>query len=234
MSYEANTHKHQMIILRTLLLQPDAGFAELQKRMQVESDAANFHIKQLMHAGYADKNNEGRYTLTRRGKEYANRMDTDQHVIEKQPKLSVVLIIENDDGKILAQQRLKQPYYGYWGRPTGKIGWGEKITEAAARELLEETGLTAELEMKGLYHKIDIVKGSGELLEDKYFCLVYGKQPSGELIAEDEGHHNAWLTHEELLKKDKVFQSMKEISEPARGRTFGYIEEVCAYDPADY
>ena len=59
------------------------------------------------------------------------------------------MIIENSEGKFLAQQRLKQPFYGFWGRPTGKVGWGETILETAARELMEETGLTADLRVAG-------------------------------------------------------------------------------------
>ena len=51
MSYEADAHKYQMMILKHLLLRPDAGFSELQKAAEVESDAANFHIKQLIRAG---------------------------------------------------------------------------------------------------------------------------------------------------------------------------------------
>lgn len=233
MSYEADAHKHQVAILRHLLLQPDAGFAELQKPMQVESDSANFHIKQLLQADYIEKTGS-RYRLTQRGKEYANRMDTDEHVIEKQPKLSVALIIENNEGKYLAQQRLKHPYFGYWGRPTGKISWGEKVVEAAARELLEETGLTASLEMKGLYHKIDTLEDSGELLEDKYFCIVYGRNPRGELVTSDEGHRNTWLSDEDLMAKDKVFATIPQLTELARGEHFGYIEKVYTYSKEDY
>lgn len=234
MSYEADAHKNQMTILRHLLLRPDAGFAELQKVMQVESDAANFHIKQLLQADYIEKKTDGRYKLTQRGKEYANRMDTDENVIEKQPKLSVALIIEDDEGLVLAQERLKHPYYGYWGRPTGKIRWGEAIVEAAARELMEETGLTAQLEMKGLYHKIDVLKESGKLLEDKYFCLVHGTNPRGELIQEDEGHKNQWMSGEELMRKDKVFQSVPEITELAQKKHFGYMEQTYEYSADDY
>ncbi len=234
MSYEADAHKAQMKMLRMVLLAPDASFAALQKTAGLESDAANFHIKQLVIAGYVAKNEAGRYALTRDGKEYANRMDTDENVIEKQPKLSVALIIENQDGLFLAQQRLKHPYFGFWGRPTGKIRWGETIEQAAARELMEETGLTATLTAKGLYHKIDTVRGSGELLEDKYFCIVHGINPHGALLAKAEGHENAWLSNDEIMSKEQVFGSVPEITALARGEHFGFMEHSYEYDRAEY
>jgi ADP-ribose pyrophosphatase YjhB (NUDIX family) len=110
------------------------------------------------------------------------------------------------DGKQLVQQRLKQPYYGYWGRPTGKIRWGETILEAAARELMEETGLTAELQYESIFHKMDFNKQTGELLEDKIFFVVGGVNPRGELIEQFEGGRNAWMTQEEYGSQDKTFE----------------------------
>jgi ADP-ribose pyrophosphatase YjhB (NUDIX family) len=234
MSYEASAHKAQMAILRHLLLSPAAGFAELQKRTELTSDHFNFHIRKLIEVGYVEKREDGQYVLTRVGKEYANRMDTDDHVMEKQPKVSVALIIENDEGKFLAQQRLKQPYYGFWGRPTGKVRWGERLEEAAARELLEETGLRVDLEVKGFYHKIDRDIDTDELLEDKYFIIVYGKNPRGQLIEKDEGHINAWMTDEELLAQPTKFDSITEITGFAKRDEIGYIEEIQRYSKEEY
>lgn len=234
MSYESSVHTAQMAILRHLLLSPSAGFAQLQKTTNLSSDHFNFHIAKLVDVGYVEKTDDGEYTLTREGKEFANRMDTDDNVIEKQPKLSVALIIENQDGKFLSQQRLKQPFYGFWGRPTGKIRWGETLEETGARELLEETGLTANLTAAGFYHKMDYDKLSGEILEDKYFCLVYGNNPVGELIIDDEGHHNEWLTIEELEAKEVVFESVREITDLARKTGVDFLERKYYYQPTEY
>lgn len=234
MSYEASAHTAQMKILRHLLLSPHAGFAELQKQTALTSDHANFHIKKLIEEGFIAKNDDERYVLTRMGKEYANRMDTEDNVIEKQPKLSVALIVENDDGKFLAQQRLKQPYYGFWGRPTGKIRWGEKMLEAAERELLEETGLTADLSVAGFYHKMDYDKTTGELLEDKVFVLIYGVNPVGELIVDDEGHHNEWLSDEALHERGTVFQSVPEITAMAKKNAANFMEHTYEYGIDEY
>jgi len=234
MSYEADAHEAQMKILRQLLLAPSAGFAALQKQTDLTSDHFNFHIKKLVDVGYITKIDWGEYALTRSGKEYANRMDTDDNVIEKQPKISVALIIENTEGKHLAQERLKQPYYGFWGRPTGKIRWGETFVEAATRELMEETGLTADLSVGGFYHKMDYDKDTGELLEDKIFVLIYGTNPQGELIVDSEGHHNEWLSDKEFNQKEKSFDSVPIITDLAKTRTKDFLEKKYEYASAEY
>jgi ADP-ribose pyrophosphatase YjhB (NUDIX family)/predicted transcriptional regulator len=233
MGYEASAHEAQMAIMKHLLHVPDAGFAQLQKATGLSSDHFNFHIKKLVSEDLVAKNDGGKYHLTHKGKEYANRMDTDNHVIEKQPKLSVGLIIENDKGEFVAQQRLKQPYYGFWGRPTGKIRWSETVLEAAARELEEETGLTADLEFKGIYHKMDH-KDSGEFLEDKYFYIVHGTNPKGTLMTEFEGGRNAWLDDKELIAKDKVFESIPDITDMAKTTAVGFMEKKYYYSDNDY
>lgn len=234
MSYEASAHKVQMTILRHLLLRPYARFTDLQKQSDLPSDHANFHIKKLVDEGYIKKDDGDKYVLTRVGKEYANRMDTDDNVIEKQPKLSVALIVENNKGEVLAQQRLKQPYYGFWGRPTGKIRWGETMLEAAERELAEETGLSADLSVAGFYHKMDYDDDSSQLLEDKLFVLIYGCNPKGELIGDDEGHHNEWLTDDELQRRGKVFQSVPEITAMAKSNKTNFLEQTYRYGKDEY
>lgn len=233
MSYEPDAHAIQMKILRHLLLSKDAPFAELQKDADMQSDHFTFHIKKLVKAGYIIKD-ENVYRLTRIGKEYANRMDTDENVIEKQPKLSVVLVIENEKQEMLQQQRLKHPYYGYWGHATGKIRWGETLIEAGARELKEETGLTADLRVAGFYHKLDYDKTSGNLLEDKYFCIIHGINPTGELITDAEGYHNEWMSNKEFMKKDKQFGSVTETADIVHKSGHIIVEQKYKYIAEDY
>lgn len=225
MSYEAEAHQVQMAILKELLLVPAANFAKLQKATQLTSDHFTFHLNKLVDAKYVAKNPKGHYVLTRDGKEYANRMDTDNKVLEKQAKVAVVLIIEDSHGRFLAQQRLKQPYFGFWGRPTGKIKWGETVLEGAARELMEEAGITADLAVKGIYHKMDY-SHTNDLLEDKVFFIVHGTNPRGELLASFDGGENHWLTNQEVLQKEKVFPKILEISELVHALPAGALEFI--------
>lgn len=210
-SYEANAHTAQMAILRKLLVEQSVSFSELVHATTLTNDHANFHIKKLVTAGLAEHTPKtyGQYRLTRKGKEYANRMDTEKLEIEKQPKLAVDICIESSDGKFLFQERNKQPYYGYWGFPTGKIRWGETMIEAAARELIEETGLTATLRVVGVHHKLDYDENS-EILEDKYLILIHGTKPQGNLIGKTEMHTNYWLSADDFHKLDKRFDDIHE------------------------
>lgn len=210
MSLEVKIHEAQTSILRELLFLLAGGFAELQKPTGLTSDHFTFHINRLMELGMVERVERGRYRLTAQGKEYANRLDTDNNTVERQPKTAVMLSIErqhNGRQEFLFQERLKQPYYGFWGRPTGKIRWGETILEGAARELFEEAGLTAQHEIKGMYHEHVYQKESGELLEDKIFFVIHCTNPQGELTELFEGGRNAWMTWDEATKQPKIFES---------------------------
>ncbi len=236
MSYEPNAHPAQIAIMRHLLFTPQAGFAELQKMTGLSSDHFNFHIKKLLDEDYVQKG-EGHYKLSRKGKEYANRMDTDENEIEKQPKVSVVIILERKNTKgereFLYQQRKKNPYFDFWGRLGGKIRWGESVIDAAKRELFEEAGLEADLEFKLLYHKRDFDKVSGKLLEDKLFFCVYGVNYSGKLTRRFEGGVNRWMTEAEFSIQSKRFTSVDDMTVAIDGCQ-PFLEREFYYDESEY
>lgn len=210
MSLEVNIHDAQMAILRELLFHPSVGFAKLQKLTGMTSDHFNFHLQKLIELKMVEKVSRGTYTLTPRGKEYANKLDTDSNTIERQPKTAVILAIERKNGgktEYLFQERLKQPYYGFWGFATGKIRWGETILQTAERELMEETGLRADHRISGLYHELVYQTETGEQLEDKMFFVIHCTNTTGELIKQFEGGRNRWMTRDEALKLPKIFTS---------------------------
>jgi 8-oxo-dGTP pyrophosphatase MutT (NUDIX family) len=200
---EKDIHKIQGLILRELLLKETARFSELNID-NASSDQFTFHLKQLTDRGIIVKTQEGLYRLTVFGKEYANRfdIDSDRVKIEKQAKLSVLTIATrmNNEGKeYLMQTRLKQPFFGFRGFITGKIKMGESVFDTAARELTEETGLSASnLEHIKVYHE-KIFSIEKELLEDKYFFIFLTENPKGDLVTNFQGGMNEWIPEEKVV-----------------------------------
>ena len=65
-------------------------------------------------------------------------------VIFYDPKLAATTVVESG-GRVLFVRRLTQPGYGLWSLPGGYVDRGEVVEQAAAREVLEETGLRVEI-----------------------------------------------------------------------------------------
>jgi hypothetical protein len=123
---EIRIHDFQISILRELLFKPGARFRDL-KKVDVTNDHFSFHVNHLLKEGLIEKIN-AKYFLTTEGKEFANRMDTDSLKIEKQGKLTIAVHavrVQKGVKQYLIHQRLKEPFFGWYGSHSGKIRWGE-------------------------------------------------------------------------------------------------------------
>ncbi len=65
-------------------------------------------------------------------------------VTYRNPAVGVAVVIVDSD-RVLLGRRSRGDYAGLWCVPCGYVEWGEDVREAARRELLEETGLRAEI-----------------------------------------------------------------------------------------
>lgn len=215
-----------MRILRELLFRPHARFSDLNPD-DLGSDQLTYHIKELEKEGLLEKQNK-EYSLTAKGKEYANRMDTENAQVEKQPKVGVLIIAEQD-GKLLRQTRLKHPYYGFMGMVSGKVRYGDTVEDTARRELQEETGLlAAKIEVKFVLHE-HVYSTEGELLEDKLFHVIHATELSGELIDTKEGA-NEWVDADKFVESDKAFYDEEDILEWFNDPEVHFIEKTYIID----
>lgn len=222
---EQEIHPIQSDILLVLLFKPKARFVELNTT-KMPSDHFNFHIKRLVKLDLIEKTKGGYYKLTPKGKEFANRFDTESQFLERQAKIGVLVCCvgkSENDVKYLIQQRLKEPYYGFYGFITGKVKWGEEVEETAKRELKEEAGLAGEFRLVGIKHKMDY-SSRKDLLEDKFFFVFRVTNTKGKLINNFEGGKNLWLTQKEIFKLKDLFDGVDESIQMVKKDDFVFSE----------
>jgi 8-oxo-dGTP diphosphatase len=70
----------------------------------------------------------------------------------RQPALAADCVVFDPQGRLLLIRRKNPPFQGQYALPGGFVEYGETTEQAAARELAEETGLTAvALSLVGVY-----------------------------------------------------------------------------------
>ncbi len=222
---ELEIHPIQTDILLVLLFKPKAKFGQLNST-KMSTDHFNFHVKRLLEVRLIKKD-KGFYTLTKKGKEFANRFDTEVAVLERQAKVGVLVccVRKNiSESQYLIQQRLKQPYYGFHGFISGKIGWGEELELAAKRELKEESGLSGKFKLAGIEHKMDYSQNN-KLLEDKFFYIFRVDETKGKLKTVFHGGENMWLSEEKIKALPDLFDDMLEIISIVKRKKFLFFEK---------
>ncbi|MER8430572.1 NUDIX hydrolase [Mesorhizobium caraganae] len=117
---------------------------------------------------------------------------------------------------VLLVKRARPPSQGVYAFPGGKVEPGEALEQAAARELLEETGLRA----KDYRPLRDIhIDGSGENHPVDYLLTVFGAiYAGGEATASDDAETAAFYTLNEMTDMPlagDVFEVAEELLGPS-------------------
>ena len=112
------------------------------------------------------------------------------------PKLGVSASVWRD-GKVLLVQRAKPPV-GIWAFPGGHVEAGERLEDAAARELAEETGMTASF--RGLLGLYDVIRRDANgLLSVHYVIASYvGIAGPEEPVAASDAAAVTWADPDDL------------------------------------
>lgn len=118
---------------------------------------------------------------------------------------------------VLLVKRARPPSQGLYAYPGGKVEAGETLAEAAARELLEETGLEA----TGYHPLRDIhIDGSAENHAVDYLLTVFGAAyAGGEPVASDDAETAAFYTLADMADMPlagDVLEVAKQLLRPAQ------------------
>lgn len=75
-------------------------------------------------------------------------------------------------GEVLMVRRGGETYGGLWSFPGGHVEWGERLADAARREVYEETGLRVALRGEPAPHEILISDDEGRVVRH-YLIMVF-------------------------------------------------------------
>lgn len=116
--------------------------------------------------------------------------------------------------QVILVQRGKAPNAGWWGFPGGHVEMGETALQAAARELLEETGVTARpLEY---LTNVDVISRdeSGAVERQYLLTAVLCEHISGEPVPDDDAEQAEWIPIAEI--ENRGLQLLDQVGEAAR------------------
>lgn len=112
------------------------------------------------------------------------------HFVDPKVAAGVLVIAAT---RVLLVRRVNEPYRGLWTLPAGFVNGGEDPAEAAARECLEETGLSVKVT-----RVFDIVAGR-EHPRGADFVIVYQAEViGGEMQANDDADAVEWFDKQHL------------------------------------
>ena len=212
--------KERREILRKLMHKREMGFNELWGNVGA-SNLFAYHLKVLVEDRLVDKVKEV-YCLSSEGKKYCAYLEGESGEKARAPLVCVVIVVYDDvKKKFLMCERKKEPFYSYWGSIAGKLKFDQYIYEAAAAELMEESGLVCDLELKGLcsYKTYN----NGKLSYNHQMFVILATNPRGELIEKTREGENHWISEEDVAGL-KAFPIALAPNEIAKGDGFRWIE----------
>lgn len=230
-------HKIQEAVLRKLWTSDLLRFSDMMAVTDLTSDDFKFHLRKLIKLGLVEKKDDGRYSLSIKGKEFANRFEYGDGQLIYQPKLTTVVYLrhDGDDGGVryLFHQRRRQPFYGYWGVIGRPVRFGQRFEDAAKEGLKEQTGLDTDVVLKGFYRQRDVASDSEEILEDKLFIVFEAIWDGRELVHWPHAKA-AWMTIDEVKSRPKRFDSCIDMLDHLGDTTTWFSENNTFYDPNDF
>ncbi len=136
-------------------------------------------------------------------------------IIDTTPLVSIDLILEYPQGKILLGKRNNRPAQGYWFVPGGRIQKNEKLADAIKRISLTELGTEFTLsdgQLLGAFNHIYDDNFSGVAgINTHYVVLAYKISMKDDFEIVSDGQHSEmkWWDKEDLLNDSEVHRNTR-------------------------
>ncbi|MBI2590266.1 MAG: NUDIX domain-containing protein [Candidatus Blackburnbacteria bacterium] len=193
-------HPIRRLILANLITSSKLPFSKL-KPVDVESNSFMYHLKQIINDGLVEKVN-GKYGLTKNGLIMAGQLSWKTFDRRIQPRIVTMVVGQNSSGEFLLYRSWRQPTLNLVGFPYGKLHFGEKVLEAANRELQEKTGLQGKLAHKGDVYVT--ICDKADVVNQMLVHVFVGGNLRGELTNASELGVCFWSKPDELTKTEAV------------------------------
>lgn len=171
-------------------------------RENIPSNKFAYHLNHLAEEGIIEKKGDI-YELTNEGVHLISSLDG-VDIQEKKRPLVCTFVMGYEGEKILVHKRKKQPFMNYIGIPGGKIDFGGRLAQEAARELLEETGMKAgKLELKLITNFRTKDEETNQYSHHVIGFFFLATELSGELIKEEREGENMFITLNEAKQLER-------------------------------
>lgn len=185
------TNTVQKRILAQLILSPALSFNQLWDKKD-DSNKLAYHIQRLVSLGLIIKENN-KYTLTPEGKALTSFLTQEgqNHIF---PTIAYIAVLRQGK-KLLCQERLKEPFRGYFGFVSGNLPFGIPFFDAIKKGIMQQTGLTVKgLQSKGFEEIITFE--DNKPLHHHILYVVEGKAEGN--LQQILGKKNVWVTKKEF------------------------------------
>lgn len=217
-------HHIQKNIINVLASKDPARYADI-KPDGMDGNQFTYHLKQLITDKLIQKNDDGTYSLTHKGRTYLiyryESLDEAAH--------SIFLVIVRHDKKHLLRKRKVQPLINYSGFIHGEPVANEPLAITVQKRVLKKTGLAVkEISIHG--SGLIRMRRDGELQSFSHAIIIEATVPSDELaMFDDETGENFWTDNVYTDPIDKLIPSTRDIlafADDASIRWFDWTYEL--------
>lgn len=226
MEFDLDLNHHiQRDIFRKLAFADSLRFSELKPK-DIESNLFMYHLDRMIKDKFVQKV-DGGYRLGSKGMWLADRISFEKLRFRVQAKVVLCLAIKSTiSSDWLMMDRTHQPHFGAHVFPGGKLHYGERLADAARRELEEKSGLRG----VDLVHRGDVslIFGYGKTDHRHVFVhMFYGEAPADPSLRHVSRTGDTYWADPTSLPQDRFipgYWEIRDLLDQPAGHFFAELE----------